>query len=212
MNPLFSSFFFSPRRPRSRGPMRSVTLPPWRGWCAYTTTWGDAVWSSPWRIWMLCPPSTRPTGWDCLRSGSIARHHKKMQSPDIGFSSAFISSEHTGKRDPRNDERRRCSHPAVTIASTSRCSHYGISSPDQWGTGLPLCRTGTTGETHTQSVTDDVEKTMAFQICDGCRLKINVLSLWHKDLRFKVMFDICAYRATVQTRWKSSAGLHESKV
>lgn len=54
----------------SRGLMRFVARPRWWGWCMSTMTWGDAGWSFPWQIWMLCPPFTHQTGWDCLRVSS----------------------------------------------------------------------------------------------------------------------------------------------
>lgn len=54
----------------SRGLMRFVARPRWWGWCMSTMTWGDAGWSFPWQIWMLCPRFTHQTGWDCHQVSS----------------------------------------------------------------------------------------------------------------------------------------------
>lgn len=74
----------------SRGLMRFVARPRWWGWCVSTMTWGDAGWSFPWQIWMLCPPFTHQTGWDCLqvtrsRHWRLSHKFRSLQSiPENG--------------------------------------------------------------------------------------------------------------------------------
>lgn len=125
----------------SRGRMRFEALPPWRGWCTYMTTWGDAVWSSPWQIWMLCPPYTLPIGWD----GRQSENNTHNASTDICLYTGSLSSEYPRKWDSWNSPRCR-SHTSVRTTNSFQCppSEYFPPGTEGWGAGLPLCTTGTT--------------------------------------------------------------------
>lgn len=145
------SHMFSVPSP-SRGLMHFVALPPWLGWCTYTTTWGDEVWSSPWQTWMLCPPSILPTEWVYLQSGNKSKSNTYTYRYILYLSTRLHSlclhlTEYPGKRDSWDDP---CHHSSTSATNSSpfqrSYSEYFTCSPAQWRTTLTLCRTGTSEE------------------------------------------------------------------